>query len=100
MQPEGNWKAWFDAEKQKATSALEKPMPIFIKFLPEIAAVLMLVGAYTVGHIKGNASCEINAEKTIQAALVKGSRNHERIKQSVMSRGDSVLDNDLAQWLQ
>ena len=73
-------------------------MPILIKLLPYIAAVMLLVGAYTVGHVKGNASCEIKKDETAIAAVQKGDETHAKIQKNVMALPDAALNKRMQQW--
>ncbi len=68
-------------------------------FLPYIAIALLLVGIYTVGHIKGTSSCEIKNAKAQETAAEKDIQNHDNIEKKIMSLPDSDLDKRLARWL-
>lgn len=75
------------------------PTNLLLKALPYIAAVLIVVGAYTVGHIKGTATCEIKNASAQATAVVKGDENHDRIESKVMALPDAALRQRLSRWM-
>lgn len=72
---------------------------MIIKFLPYIAAVLLLLGAYTIGHVKGTSSCEIGNAKKEAAIVVKEEQDHAKIKQKVMALPDADLNKRLSRFM-
>lgn len=72
---------------------------MIIKFLPYIAAVLLLLGTYTIGHIKGTSSCEIGNAKKEAAIVVKGEKEHSKIQQNVMTLTDKKLNIGLSRFM-
>jgi len=72
---------------------------LFKPFIPYIAAVLLLLGVYTIGHIKGSSSCEVKHAKAVSVAIQKESQHHEEVKKKVMRLSDPDLDKRLSKWL-
>lgn len=68
-------------------------------FIPYIAAVLLLVGIFAVGYIKGDSSCEVKHAKGVSVAIQKGVEKHEKIKKQVMALPDADLNKRLLKWL-
>lgn len=92
----GNWKDWYAAEKQNTNSAWRKQM---INLLPYLAVFLILISVYSIGHVKGNASCEIKNAKSEQAAVIKGVEAYGNIEKKVIGLSDSDLDKRLSEWV-
>lgn len=82
------------AGKQNAFSVLTG-----FKFLPEIFAIAMCLGIYTIGYIKGNTSCEISKGKEELAAATKDSKNHAKIKLKNDRLSTPALDLRLDRWV-
>ena len=72
---------------------------MFIKLLPYIAALGLLVAAYSIGHIKGNASCEVKNAKSQTIAIIKEDQIHAKVEKKVMSLSDRKLDAALGKWM-
>lgn len=75
-------------------------IPLFIRpFIPYIAAALLCVIIYSIGHIKGTSSCEIKNAKTETAAVQKGVEDHGKIEAKIMSLSDADLDGRISIWM-
>lgn len=72
---------------------------MLLKLLPYLAAFGLLIAVYSIGHVKGNASCEIRSAKKEAAIVVKGEKDHAKIESKVMSLTDRKLDAALGKFM-
>ena len=70
-------------------------LTIIKPFLPWLAAILLIGAVYAIGHVKGNAGCEIKKGN----AITQESNVDAKIKFKVMSTPHSALDNKLMPWV-
>lgn len=54
-------------------------MPFLIKFLPEIAAVVLCLSIYAVGYTKGNASCGTRSARQDTVAVKNEVARNDKI---------------------
>lgn len=74
-------------------------MPLIMRFWPYISAVVVCIGIYSLGHMKGTSACEISNAKLETAAAQKGIKEHGKIEKNVMALSDADLDTALMRWL-
>ncbi len=72
---------------------------MWFKILPYLAAVVLAGSIYTVGHVKGAATCEIKSAKKEAGIAAKGNLNHAESEKKVMQLSVTHLDRDLGQFL-
>ncbi len=72
---------------------------MLIRLSPYLAAFGLLVAVYSIGHIKGTASCEIGNAKKEAAIVVKGEKDHAKIESKVMSLPDAALNKQLSRFM-
>ncbi len=72
---------------------------LLLKLAPYIALVVILIGSYTVGHIKGNASCQIKDAKQETVAIKKDGDNYDTIHLKDSQLADPAFELRVAQFL-
>lgn len=68
---------------------------MYLKALPYISCLAVLIAAYVIGHVKGAASCQAQYVHAIE----KGISTHDKIESKVLSLPDSTLDRALYKWM-
>lgn len=64
-----------------------------------VVILLLIAGAYTIGHVKGDSSCQVtNANKGV-TVIEKGVQTREQINKDVISQPDAELDKRLSRWM-
>lgn len=72
---------------------------MWIKALPYIAAAILAASIYTVGHVKGTASCEIKSAKSAAGTAANGEQDHAKIEMRVNSLDDKRLNDALSRFM-
>lgn len=67
-------------------------------FLPYIAMVVLCASIYVIGHVEGNAGCEIRNAKITEAALQRGENEHAKIEDAVSGATPTANRNGLRLW--
>ena len=74
-------------------------MAMLLKLLPYIAIVVIILGSYTVGHIKGTTACQIKNAKQETTAIINDGVTHDKIEFKDSQLSDPDLDKLLSRWV-
>lgn len=72
---------------------------MWLKALPYIAAVLILVAAGAVGYVEGKSRCEVKDARADLKAIEKGNQAHDKIEEKVLVLSDPDLDRRISKWV-
>jgi hypothetical protein len=74
-------------------------MALLLKLLPYIAIIVIIGGSYTVGHVRGNAECQVKNSALQTSSIQKDETSHDKIEFKNSQLADPAVDAAISKFV-